>query len=70
MQQTMDQKRKEGVNAINQKVNFIIADESIQASEKLARLQDSEQIRQFMVAYFDEVTVVGKETEVGEKSEE
>lgn len=37
-QQLMDLKRKEGVIAINQRVNYIIADESIPASEKLARL--------------------------------
>lgn len=41
------------MNEIKKKLNQIINDDSISLGEKLARLQDTEQIRAFMVAYFN-----------------
>ena len=49
----MDQKRKDGVNEINKLINQIIQDDNSSMSEKLARLQDMEQIRALMNSYFD-----------------
>lgn len=52
-QQLMDQKRKEGVNEINKIINQIVQDDDISVQEKVARLQDMEQIRQYMHSYFE-----------------
>jgi len=53
MQAIMDTKRKEGVSEVNKKLNLIILDEEISIQEKVARLQEVDQIRNYMNAYFD-----------------
>ena len=54
VQQQMDLKRKDGMNKINKRLNEIIADESLPLAERLNRLQDSEQIRAYMSAHFEQ----------------
>lgn len=61
----MDAKRKEGVNEINKIINQIVQDEEISIQEKVAKLQDMEQIRAYMVSYFEK-----KEEQEDKKVEE
>ena len=62
VQQQMDLKRKDGMNKINKRLNEIIADESLPLAERLNRLQDSEQIRAYMSAHFEQGTPSENET--------
>ena len=52
MQASLDAKRKQGIKDVKAKLAYITENEQIGLSEKIARLQDTEQIRAFMVAYF------------------
>ena len=58
----MDLKRKDGMNKINKRLNEIIADESLPLAERLNRLQDSEQIRAYMSAHFEQGATSENET--------
>ena len=62
VQQQMDLKRKDGMNKINKRLNEIIADESLPLAERLNRLQDSEQIRAYMSAHFEQGATSENET--------
>ncbi len=52
MQAIMDAKRKQGIKDVKAKLGLIIENDQIGLAEKVARLQDTEQIKQFMLAYF------------------
>ena len=52
MQSAMDAKRKQGIKDVKAKLAVIIENEQIGLAEKIARLQDTEQIKAFMSAYF------------------
>lgn len=49
----MDQKKKEGMKEVKQKLAMIIDNDSIPLSVKIERLRDTEQIRAFMLGYFN-----------------
>jgi hypothetical protein len=49
----MDALRKEGLAEIKRKLALIVDNESIPLRVKLERLQDTEQIKAFMLAHFE-----------------
>ena len=58
----MDAKRKDGIKEIKKKLALILDNDSIALSEKLSRLQDTEYIRAFMLAYFAEPSQEAEES--------
>lgn len=52
------------MNEINKKLSYIISDESIPINERVARLQDIDQIRAMMQAYFESKTDENENTAV------
>ena len=48
----MDAKRKDGIKEIKKKIALIVDNDSIPLKVKIERLQDTEQIKAFMLAYF------------------
>ena len=48
----MDTKRKDGIKEVKKKLSLIADSDTIPLSVKIERLQDTEQIRAFMFAYF------------------
>ena len=53
MQALMDVKRKDGMKEVKKKLNLILENDEISLNDKIERLQDTEQIRAFILAYFD-----------------
>jgi len=53
MQALMDVKRKDGMKEVKKKLNLILENDEISLTDKIERLQDTEQIRAFILAYFD-----------------
>ena len=52
VQQQMDALRKEGLAEIKRKLALILDNDTISLRVKLERLQDTEQIKAFMLAHF------------------
>ena len=52
VQQTLDAKRKDGIKEIKKKMALIVDNDSIPLKEKIERLQDTEQIKAFILAHF------------------
>ena len=50
----MDLKRKEGIKEVKKKLSIITDNDQISIREKIERLSDTEHIRAFMVAYFED----------------
>ena len=51
-QAAMDAKRKEGMKAVKEKLVMITDNEDMSLADKIARLQDKDQIRAFIEAWF------------------
>ena len=62
VQQQMDALRKEGLAEIKRKLALILDNDTISLRVKLERLQDTEQIKAFMLAHFS-VTVTEEEAD-------
>lgn len=53
IQALMDVKRKDGMKELKKKLNLILENDEISLNDKIERLQDTEQIRAFIFAYFN-----------------